>query len=385
MSEPSVVIFGAGSIGRSLLAELTSAAGRRPVLVEPNAALVAALGAAGRFEVRLVGQAPEVRTVSDFDVLHSRESREVGQRLRQCEFAATAVGGENLPALAPMLAEALKERTAPLNILLCENWPHADRTLSAALASNGADAAGYRCVQCSVERMARGVQGSVDVFAESVQTVYVDSTTWAGPKPEIPGLLFTDAIDAFYARKIYTNNAGHALLAYLGAARNCRFLYEALALPEVRRDLLALLDLAGQTLVRKFAMDPQDMRRHLDTLVAFRFADQNLADTVARVARDPIRKLGPHDRLVGLIRLLQGYGLPTAPVSLVIAAALRYNSPDDSVSVTLQQKIAADGPGVVLQTVCGLAPQETCYREVLDFFEQIKHGGQHNEYAAHLS
>jgi hypothetical protein len=48
----------------------------------------------------------------------------------------------------------------------------------------------------------------------------------------------------------------------------------------------------------------------------------HLADTIDRAARDPRRKLGWDDRLVGLIRLGLAVGVPTPSYAMGIAAGL---------------------------------------------------------------
>ena len=49
--QPTIVILGAGRIGRGFVADLFAAAGYRLVLVDQSAELVAALRAAGRYTV----------------------------------------------------------------------------------------------------------------------------------------------------------------------------------------------------------------------------------------------------------------------------------------------------------------------------------------------
>lgn len=375
MSNREVVIFGAGNIGRGLVADVVSSAKLRPVLVEANADFLHSLRSAGSYNIHLVGKSPSVRTITGFDLVDANDTASLIDRLTTCEFAVTAVGGENIPKVAPVLAQAIQRRLHPLNILLCENWPHADHVLASELQSKGVSNQLYSCVRCSVERMVRRVDNSIDLLAESGQTVYVDASVWIGDQPNVDGLLLVQDINAYYARKLFTNNAGHALLAYFGAERGCKFLFDALQIPEIRSELDALLDLAGQALVQKYGLDQDAIRDHLDSLVTCRYANQELADTIARVARSPLRKLGPEERLVGLIRLLQSCNLPTEPVSHVIGAALHYYDQDDPESVSLKKMIASDGVKSILGSVCGFDMSESCYNEALHFYEYMKTGG----------
>jgi len=271
-----------------------------------------------------------------------------------------------------LLAPALAKRREILNILVCENLHHADQVLEKALIAQGAAASSFAAVRCSVEPMMRGTDGSLDVLGESIRTVYAHRPAWRGAPPEIRGIEFRGNVDAFYARKLYTNNAGHALLAYLGALEGCELICEAIEIPAVRRPLGDLLDVAAEALAREFELDRNALAHHVESLLTVRYANRDLADPVRRVAREPLRKLGPGDRLVGLVRLLQGNGLPTRPVAPAIAGALLYEDPDDADSVKVKQMRAELGTEATLCSICGFQTDEPPVAEVLEALEALE-------------
>lgn len=375
MSESTdIVVFGAGNIGRGLLGDLAARAGRRTVLVEADGALAGRLTAAGRYRVRLVGRDPSDGTVTDYTVLTPGEPQKIATALARCDFAATAVGGANLAALAGLLRDGIGKRARLLNILVCENWPRADKVLAGTLADLHVPPQRYACVPCSVERMVRRDRDSLDLVGESGESLLVDGAKWNGDRPDIGDMIFCDDLTPFYARKLYMNNAGHAVLAYAGALAGYRLLYRALENECIRRQLTRLLDAAGAMLVRHYGMDRGRLEAHVAQLLTHRFANKDLADTVARTARQPLRKLGPADRLVGLLRLLERNGLPTEPVSRTIGAALHYNDPNDAECGQMRQMIAAGGPGKVLTEICGMAPGEPCSNECVRFYSEVETG-----------
>ena len=65
----------------------------------------------------------------------------------------------------------------------------------------------------------------------------------------------------------------------------------------------------------------------------------HLGDLVARVARDPERKLGWNDRLVGTLRLGIETGVDMPRFALAAAAALRYLSPSGTDPATVLERI----------------------------------------------
>jgi len=373
----SVVIFGAGAVGRGFIARLLTANGLTPVFVESDVQMARRLNEADSYIVHVTGAEKKECHVFGYEVLTPEQGVEISKALANCLFMATAVGGRNLETVARIvtsgLTSASKQRGKPLNILLCENWPNAEKVLAGALLKAGCDKESFACVRCSVERMVKGGKNELDLIAEGGQTFYVDRRTWKGEQGGvvcgIEGFTFTDNIEAIYARKLYTSNAGGAALAYFGYLSDCQFLYEAMEIPEIRKNLTELLNVAKQCLIDSFDLDEAELDRHLDELKNRRFPNRDLADTVQRVARNPLRKLGSQERLAGLAHLLQRHDLSTEPVSRVIGSALHYRDPADAESLELGRIIAQKGAGAILEDVCGFKKQETCFEESLAFYD----------------
>jgi mannitol-1-phosphate 5-dehydrogenase len=126
--------------------------------------------------------------------------------------------------------------------------------------------------------------------------------------------------------------------------------------------LEAVLDAAAEMLTREYGTDRSELDEHIRTLLQFRYPNPELADTIRRVGRDPLRKLASDERLVGLLRSLDRHGLPVLPVCRTIAAALSYRDPGDEESMRLQRDIENEGVGTVLSRVCGLVADEPLHR-----------------------
>jgi mannitol-1-phosphate 5-dehydrogenase len=167
----------------------------------------------------------------------------------------------------------------------------------------------------------------------------------------------------------FTSNAGGAALAYLGHLSGYHFLYEALEMPEIRKSLTELLNAAKQALIKCFGLDAAELEQHLDELMTVRLPNRDLADTVQRVARSPLRKLGPQERLAGLAHLLGRCAPATKPVSRVIGAALHYHDPADQESLELGRIIGERGAGTILKDVCGFTKWDRCFDECLEFYD----------------
>ncbi len=131
----------------------------------------------------------------------------------------------------------------------------------------------------------------------------------------------------FEEAKLYGHNATHALAAYLGALRGVQRIADLRQYPDILGFIrAAFLQESGEALIRKHAgkdrlFTAEGYREYADDLLD-RMTNPYLRDTVERVGRDPQRKLGWDDRLVGTMRVALKQGLVPRRYALGVAAAL---------------------------------------------------------------
>jgi len=137
----------------------------------------------------------------------------------------------------------------------------------------------------------------------------------------------------FKEAKLFGHNGTHAIAAYLAGFRGATRMTELRTMDDLLRFLrAAFLEEAGAALIQKYAgFDPLFTREGFadfvdDVLV--RMVNPYLLDTVQRVGRDPRRKLGWEDRLVGTMRLAREHGIETPRFAFGTAAALATLEPD---------------------------------------------------------
>jgi mannitol-1-phosphate 5-dehydrogenase len=136
----------------------------------------------------------------------------------------------------------------------------------------------------------------------------------------------------FEEAKLYGHNATHALAAYLGAIRGVERIADLRRIPGVLSFLRsAFVEESGEALIRKHAgVDPLFTREgythYADDLLE-RMTNPYLRDTVERVGRDPQRKLGWDDRLIGTMRVALSQGIEPWRYAVGAAAALETMDP----------------------------------------------------------
>jgi mannitol-1-phosphate 5-dehydrogenase len=136
-------------------------------------------------------------------------------------------------------------------------------------------------------------------------------------------------LQPFAQAKLYGHNAGHALSAYLAYKLGLSRIDELAARPDVLQFVReAMLLESGVPLCRRYAdvdpmFSPAGFRAFVDDLLV-RMINPYVRDTVARVGRDPARKLGWNDRLVGALRLAAGEAGANGEGAVVPKRPLRY-------------------------------------------------------------
>src|SRR6185369_5428408 len=99
------------------------------------------------------------------------------------------------------------------------------------------------------------------------------------------------------------------------------------------------------------------------------FSNAALMDTIARVGRDPIRKLQADDRLVGPAKLAYRYGLEFPNLIRACAAALAFACAGDPQAEELRHLVAARGAWGAVDTVCQLRSWNPLARLIVGQFE----------------
>jgi mannitol-1-phosphate 5-dehydrogenase len=350
MARPTAVHFGAGNIGRGFVGLILHDAGYEVVFADVNAELIDALAASTSYTVHEVGETPRDREVDSYRALNSRtQEADVVAEIATASVVTTAVGPSILRFIAPVIAAGLRARTTtdPVAVMACENAIGATDTLrseiSALLSEDERESVLSRAVfaNTAVDRIVPGqaADAGLDVTVEDFFEWVVESTPFGAAVPSIPDATFVPDLTPFIERKLFTVNTGHATLAYHGFVHGAERLADALEVPGVRAEVKAVLEETKALLVAKHDFPEDQQEKYLEKNLT-RFANPHLSDTPERVGRAPMRKLSRHERFVGPAAELVERGLPADALVRAMAAALRFDVPEDPESVELQELLA---------------------------------------------
>jgi len=166
---------------------------------------------------------------------------------------------------------------------------------------------------------------------------------WADYRRGIEVFVEKPDLRPFAEAKLYGHNAGHALAAYVGHRLGFTRIDELAARPDLIAFVTAaMVEESGVPLCQRFAgvdpmFTPDGFRAFAQDLVT-RMVSPYVRDTVARVGRDPARKVSWDDRLIGAMRLALAAGVIPHRYAVGAAAALDWLAvPFDTTTAYLQE------------------------------------------------
>lgn len=380
------VIIGPGRIGCGFVGELLSASGYELTMVARSQPLVAHFNRLGRYRVRLTSTARRrdvvVRGISG---IWSGDVDTVADAIADADLVATSVGPKNLAAIAPLIAAGLARCTSPVNVLAFENQMNAgpclQRLVRDFLPGRSLDEHGFSgaiVVRAVAQRIGEPDKDTPLLFlGDMPEDFVVHGPALRHPVPRLRGMVAVDNYGAWILRKLYVFSAGHATTAYLGALKGYHYIHTAIRDPQVRSAVIAAMREGQRGLAAYFGEEFVGGEQQIRDILA-RFENASVSDPIARVGRDPRRKLGANERLVGAARLAQRSGVLPDKLALATAAALCFCNSADPSCCELDRRIENSGVEAALAEYCGLSADDELHKQVATLYRQLEPGKHGN-------
>lgn len=93
------------------------------------------------------------------------------------------------------------------------------------------------------------------------------------------------------------------------------------------------------------------------------YMNKSLADSLKRLSRSPIRKLGNHERITGTAALCLQYGISVKSFAPVLYHTINYYDGNDPECVELKNMLINEGLESILINVCGLQKDSLLFKE----------------------
>ena len=377
------VMYGGGNIGRGFIGALLSQSGYEVTFIDVAESVVQQLQCNRRYPIRVVStEGYEDIWIENVTAVNGNLPGAI-DAIAECDIMATAVGARILKFIVPNIVAGLRKRWAmnkdPLNIIICENLNDANKILEGMLKENLTEEEQAKfdetvgLVEASIGRMVPVQTDEMKdgeplrVCVEHYGFLPVDKAAFKGTVPEINGMVPYEPFDFYIKRKLFVHNMGHATCAYLGNLIGFDFIFEAIAVPEIRILVQNAMLESAFALYKRYGADLGLLQHHIDDLL-YRFTNTALKDTCQRVGGDPARKLGPTDRLIGSAMLAIEEGITPAYIAVGAAAALHRYLKENGGIQSLERASAA------LHDVSKLDAEHILFNMVLKYYTMIHSG-----------
>ena len=376
-----LVLFGAGNIGRSFIGQLFSRSGHEVVFVDIVEPIIEALNQRRSYNVIIKGDKEEIINVNHVRGVLASDKDEVVEEVSTADIIASCVGNNALPHIIPLIAKGLtkryeRDKNLPLDIIIALNMRDAAEYFEKELSNNVDDDYPLNkiigLVETSIGKMVpimtkEDMEADIlQIFAEPYNNLILDKKAFKNPIPDVKGLSPKDNMKAWVDRKLFIHNLGHAVITYLGHLHDRKFIYlhEALAVQrlydQTRETMVQSAEILKKEYPGEFTI--KDLEDHIDDLLK-RFMNKALGDTIYRVGRDLLRKLGPEDRLVGAIKMGLAHNMNVDKILYALVCGFYFRAVDESgdmfeKDIEFVEKYFKKGIGHILANVCGFSKEK---------------------------
>lgn len=368
MSKYQLLIYGAGAIGRGYIPWVFPPQLYEYYYVESNPILRNLLQLRGSFTTHMT-----VDGVYQEQFVEVKGCCAPGHEqpwLKKVDAIVTAVGPRNFSQLQTSFAGL------NIPILCCEN----DATLPERMRKwTGNNNIVFVIPDVITSSTASSELLEVDPLAIITESgeCFIDSVM----VPQLPGTgRYVDERDLTHQwlAKLYVHNTPHCIAAYLGSLLDLKYLHEAMEYQSIATIVEGAMNEMVDMLSARSDLSPLFLANYRDKELA-RFRNQLLYDPIARVAREPFRKLEPKDRLLGAAQLCLAAGVIPRFILVGIMAAFcfdRIEDPDSHIT-HLRRSMR---PEEFLRTIFKLRESEALFillieqwDSILNRLENLKH------------
>ncbi len=350
-----IVVVGAGKTGRGFIARLLQEVNEEVIFIDKNAELVDALNTSKEFKVSFFGNVRAAYKVNNFKAC-TWETAD----LEDAELILVSVGGQNLKDVGASLAPLLNNEKH-YYIITAENASHPSKTLKEAIGKDNISVSESTVFCTTIE------DGGLDINSENYPYLQCDADLLEGYVPTAKTLKPIGNFSNFLTRKLYTYNAASCVIAYIGWKKGYSNYADAANDEEVLELLDKNYEVTNKVLCKEFGYEEAD-QKEFAALSKAKFCDRTIVDTVARNARDPQRKLGAAERIIGPIKLLHKYGEDASVLERTAACAILYdNDGEDAWRAIKTEKTNEQ----ILTDICGLEQDDIIYQNIVKYLKEV--------------
>jgi len=385
----TIVIWGAGRIGRGFVADIFNHEGWHTVFADIDKALVDNLNAAGSYTIhKATRDGIRVTEIKNgFEAVHTEDTEKLQQIfLEEGLMLDIAVHAPKLEEVADTLAPLMTKRAevmpdSPMDVMMNVNMAGPDEKfislMRSRLSGKALDYFNEKVGVTGIFAMCISPIAPEEIIKKDPlalwnngffeQAIDINRLKFAPPSLPAdanPRLRLTDDVEREETRKLYTLNMAHAFICYLGLKMGLATSCEAANHAQLRKLLIGALEEASLGLIGEYGFGEEEMADWRGTILAL-LENPYINDDLQRLGADTRRKLGAYDRLVGPARLCVKFGGTPENLAKGIRAGFDYEN-DDEGTKAVRAFVKAEGAEKAAEKFCGLVPGDGIHSLVIE-------------------
>lgn len=375
-----MIHFGAGNIGRGLIAPIMQASDYQMTFVDINREIINKLSENKEYTITYWDGSHSTR-IHGYNAVYDTSDEEFIDLFKEVHLVTTAVTPNGLDGTAKTLARLLEERKSEnkyLVIMACENMEHATSYLKTQILNIvSAEVADYinEWVYFPNTAIDRNIpnqdsEDGLSLHVEKYHELVIEDV--AGKVPGFKGADFVDDLAPFIERKLFMVNNAHASTGYYASLKGYQDMKPAFQDVVIREFLDGLLKETEKLLIHKYPALKEDIEKYYQQTY-HRFTEEFQNDSIGRVCRNPKRKLSYNERILSPTRQYI-YSFLEIPHYLLISitSGLHYNNPEDSEACEIQEMIEKNGIEQTIKDVTGIEEYTELYKSILYHYNNIE-------------
>lgn len=363
--------FGAGAIGRGLLGKVLHDSDYHVLFVDVYQPIVDRINEDGYFTVELSDHDFESQKIDNVSALCSTNEEDlekIYEKITEAEIITTSVRVENLDSTSKIIAKGLEKRNKAdekVNIMAFENAYRASDILKEDIIKNSSLSAEQieeiaTFPNTVTDRIVQNkeVDGKPVVEISDDFEAVIEQPKLADPSSKpVKDAEYTDDIDKMLERKLFLVNGAHAASSYFAYNKGYKMMNEAFEDEKILADVKNLMTESGDVLIKEHGLDKDELENFKESKLN-RFIKTASHDTIERVGRDPVRKLGEKDRLVAPAIKAFDNNLPFDYLAKAIAYAFKYDEPSDDKAGEIIQFVNQNSIESAIEKYTGIKEEE---------------------------
>ena len=376
-----IVIIGAGKEGKAYLGEVYDAAGWNVTFLDKDSRVVEALKETGQYHVTVLRKdRTEQRTITGYETYETDDSYSCMERMVDADVIALCLYPEDIEDAIRYIGPCLRKRAAEnpkqnLLILSCTNKNHImekNEELLLEVLSEEKRKIWYRERVAFRDVIVRRSGNAPSNHALCLTTKALQSLLIQGPvNVDLSGVEWMqvcDGVEFLKDIKLFVHNCPHAACAYAGYVKGYTTTQDAERDDEIATLMKGCLAEASEGIRAEF----HPTLEQLEMVGCSMKAKEEEVERISRVAENPVRKLGRHDRLTGAAMYCLKHGIEPVNIAKAIAYGLAYDNREDPNAVRMQEMIAEKGIRPAAARILGISEEEKLMNMVMEEYDRLK-------------